>query len=193
MKTRLIYEKRCISLVVDHGKDKDKEKMVLGAMNLFEGTRCWYLIDVRLRDHPAAHPWSDSGSGDDFWSQLTAESPAEAAYIKSQLRECEEIEPGTFRWCTFRGIVRGEAEIDGYSPPGYEDFKRPVFHKRAGALAYLKEAQAFWESYEGMIRDSKIDNTHRQATESDIRWGLRLVDLPSSPRGVRDASDGPEI
>lgn len=168
--------------------------MVLGAMNLFEGTRCWYLIDVRLRDYPAAHPWSGSGGGDDFWSQLTAQSPEEAAYIKSSLREYEEVEPGTFRWCTFRGIVKGECEINGYAPPGYENFRRPVFHNRASALAYLKEAQTFWESYEGTIRDSKIENAHRQPTESDIRFGFsRVVKQETSPKALNDASDGPTI
>jgi len=172
LKTKLMREKGRISLVIDHGSDKTKEKMVLAAMTLFEGTDCWDVIDIRLEDHPAANPWSGSGSGDDFYSTYRPETPEEAEYLRSVLREYEELKDGSFRWCTFRGIVRGECEINGYAPAWYQEFKRPVFHSFRNGLTHLKEIQAFWESYNGSIRDSKIKNPYRQATETDIQFGI---------------------
>lgn len=172
MKTKLSYEKGRISLVVDHGKDKSKEKMVLAAMTLFEGSGCWDVIDIRLEDNPVAHPWSGSGNGDDFYATFTPKTPEEADYARTQLKEYEELEDGSFRWCTFRGIVRGACEINGFAPGHYQTFKRPVFHNRADGLAYLKSTQEFWEGFEGRITESKLDNPYRQPTAMQIEFAL---------------------
>lgn len=160
--------------------------MVLAAMTMFGDSECWNVIDIRLEDHPAANPWSGSGSGEDFYSTYAPKTLEEAAYLRSILREYEELSDGTFRWCTFRGIVRGECEINGFAPGGYNDFRRPVFHSFRGGLTYLKETRVFWDSYEGSIRDSKIKNPYRQATETDVQFAIscklgRLASLGISP------------
>lgn len=197
LKTKLSYEKGRISLVVDHGKDTAKEKMVLAAMTLFEGTGCWSLIDIRLEDNPVAHPWSGSGAGEDFYATFKPKTPDEAAYIRSQLKEYEERDDGSFRWCTFKGIVRGHYEIKDFAPGTYKDFRRPVFHNRNDGLAYLKETQAFWEGYEGKIADSKIHNPYAQPNQSEIIWGLAMIRIEAK-NATREPADrvedsGPEM
>lgn len=195
MKTKLTYEKGRISLVVDHGKDKTQEKMVLAAMTLFEGTRCWNVIDIRLEENPVAHPWSGSGSGEDFYATFTPKSPEESNYVRSQLKEYEELEDGSFRWCTFGGIVRGAYEIDNFAPGTYQTFRRPVFHNRADGLAYLKDTQTFWEGFEGKIADSKIDNPYAQPRESRLSWDLAVIRIEARAAAKKivenDDSPGP--
>lgn len=191
MKTKLAHEKGRISLLVDHGKDKSKEKMVLAAMTLFEGTGCWTLIDIRLSERPVAHPWSGSGNGEDFYASHRPETKEEAGFFKSRLREFEELEDGEIRWCTFRDIVRGECEIDGFAPGGYKEFRRPVFHKRAGALSLLKEIQVFWEGFEGSIADSTINNPFRQPRSSNISADLWVEQAVAKKKSrSREASEG---
>ena len=195
MKTKLTYEKGRISLIVDHGKDTSREKMVLAAMTLFEGTGCWSIIDIRLEDNPVAHPWSGSGSGEDFYSTFVPKSADEATYARSQLKEYEELEDGSFRWCTFKGIVRGACEINDYAPGGYQTFRRPVFHNRTDGLAYLKETQTFWDSYEGKIADSKIPNPHVQPNETEISWGLAIkkIEARAAVKKAADAEASPGL
>lgn len=166
MKTNILREIGRVSLVIDHGVPTTMEnKQALAAMTLLEGTGCWSIIDIRLDDHPRADPWSASGSGEDFYSELKPKSPEQAIEIKAMLKEYQELEDGTLVWCSFRDIVRGEPGVNGYTPAGRKNFQPPVHHSRRQGLILLKEMQDFWEAHTGTLMDAKIDNPYAQPSE----------------------------
>lgn len=172
MKTRLSYDKGYISLIVDHQGDLSKDRAVLAAMTLFDGTGCWSIVDIRLDPDGYAHPWSGSLIGEDFQSSIVPESIQDAAYIKSRLKEYEEREDGRIVWCTYRDIVRGQTGVKGYIPAGRHDFHAPVYHSRSDGIAYLKDAKQFWDVYEGEIEKAKINNPFRQPGMTGLRSEL---------------------
>lgn len=176
MKTKFLQEKGRISLIVDHGKDKSAKKQVLAAMTLYEGTGCWTLIDIRLSSNPTAHPWSGSGNGEDFYSSYKPSSPEEAETIKGMLKEFQEQEDGTLRWCTYRNIVRGETSVNGYTPIQYVDFERHVLHSKSSAFEKLKDIQTFWEAHEGTIAQAKIPNPYAQPSDSIVSMRLIIME-----------------
>lgn len=172
MKTRLSYDKGYISLIVDHQGDLSKDRAVLAAMTLLEGTGCWSIVDIRLDPDGYAHPWSGSLIAEDFQSSIVPESTQDAAYVKSRLKEYEEREDGRIVWCTYRDIVRGQTGVKGYIPVARHDFHASVYHSRAEGLAYLKDAKQFWDGYEGEIELAKIDNPFRQPGSTGLRSEL---------------------
>lgn len=165
MKTKLKRSPDRISLVVDTGKGG--EIQVLASMTKFEGTPCWKLIDVRLKDDPEAHEYSGDLDADDAWASISPQSKEEANLIKAKLKEFKE-KNGKIHWCTFNGIVRGEVSINGVIPPTYRSFERPVFHSMDTGLRYLKEAKAYWETHEGPIVRSKIENPYAQPSRTMV-------------------------
>lgn len=57
---------------------------------------------------------------------------------------------------------------------GTNNLNAPVFHKRSGGLALLKEIQAFWEEFDGPIEKSQIDNPYAQPRASNIAMDFRV-------------------
>lgn len=172
MKTRLSYDKGYISLIVDHQGDLSKDRAVLAAMTLLEGTGCWSIVDIRLDPDGYAHPWSGSLIAEDFQSSIVPESTQDAAYVKSRLKEYEEREDGRIVWCTYRDIVRGQTGVKGYIPVARHDFHPPVYHSRSEGLAYLKDVKQFWEGYEGETQLAKINNPYKQPNATGLRSEL---------------------
>jgi hypothetical protein len=172
MKTKFSIEKGRISLLVDHGKNADAEKQVLAAMTLYEGTRCWTIIDIRLDKAPVADPWSGSGSGEDFFSELKPKSPAEAEDAKAMLNEYEERPDGTLMWCTYNSIVRGELAINGYTPVSPYGLKRYIHHNKSGGMDKLREIKAFWDNHQGTIVEGAISNPHGQPSVTEVWMAL---------------------
>lgn len=168
MKTKFLIEKGRTSLVVDHGKGAWDDKQVLAAMTHYDGTRCWTVIDIRLTDTPSADPWSGSGVGEDFYSQLKPKSEAEANEVKVLLKDYQELADGTLIWCTYKNIVRGHFDINGLAPGTPNGIKRPIYHRKAEAMAKLLECKAFWENHQGTIAEGKIPNPYSQPGASDI-------------------------
>lgn len=168
MKTKFSIEKGRVSLLVDHGKNADAEKQALAAMTLYEGTRCWTIIDIRLEKVPVAHPWSGSGDGEDFYSEWKPKSPAEADEVKALLSEYEERADGTLMWCTYKDIVRGSLAVNGYTPVSAHGLKRHIHHSKAEGMAKLREIKAFWEGHQGTIVEGAIHNPYSQPSASDI-------------------------
>lgn len=175
MKTKFSFEKGRISLLVDHGKNTEAEKQVLAAMTLYEGTRCWTVIDIRLEKAPVADPWS--GSAIDFFTELKPKSAAEADEVKAMLREYEERADGTLMWCTYKNIVRGELAINGYTPVSAYGLKRYVHHTKAAGMAKLREIKAFWEKHQGTIVEGAIHNPYSQPSASDVWMALTCKEL----------------
>jgi hypothetical protein len=177
MKTKFLFEKGRISLLVDHGKNTDAEKQVLAAMTLSEGTRCWTIIDIRLNKVPVAHPWSGSEMADDFNAHWKPKSPSEAEAVKAMLLEYEEREDGTLMWCTYRNIVRGDLGVKGYTPVSSRGLKLYTHHDKASGMAKLREMKAFWECHHGTIAEAAIHNPYSQPSSSDVWLTLTCEEL----------------
>lgn len=168
MKTKLLIEKGRTSLVVDHGRGDWDDKQVLAAMELYEGTQCWTVIDIRLGERPSADPWSGSGVGEDFYSQWKPKSEAEAGEVKALLQDYQELADGTLIWCTYKNIIRGHFDINGLAPGAPNGIKRAIYHRKAEAMAKLLECKNFWENHTGTIAEGKIANPYSQPSASDI-------------------------
>lgn len=167
MKTKIIREKFRVSLVLDDPTKKRGEYDVVAAMTLYEGTGCWQLVDVRLGQYMRPHPYAGGLSADHFHASHSPDSPEEAEFVKLLLREYVEDKDGSLHWCSFEGIVRGQPTVKGYAPPSFGQSQAGYFSQKDG-LAKLKEIQEFWESYEGSPAAAKVDNPHRQPTQSSI-------------------------
>ena len=174
MKTRIVrtHRNRCINLVVDDGA-KGKDRKVLASMTLFEGTGAWMLVDVRLHRYSRPSAYSGSLLADDVHAHFKPDNAEQAALVRSLLREYTEDDEG-LHWSTYEGLVRGTPRVNcGWQAScnhiGY-------FTQREG-LAYLETAQAWWAAFEGDFGDAKIDNPHRQPSETQIRSELMLRDL----------------
>lgn len=154
--------------MVDRPEEQGADLQVLAALTNMHDSACWYLVDIRLRSRPVANEYSGSGRAEDFLAEFIAESPEELAIAKGMLREFEEREGGRLLWCTYRGIVVGELNVDGYTPVSSESFYRPLYHSEERGLELLEGIQAFWEQYDGKIEDAAIDNIHAQPSESEV-------------------------
>lgn len=183
MKTKLVHEKGCISLVVDHGAQATEDnKQVLAAMNKMEGTQCWMVIDIRLAERPVANPWSGSCNAEDVFSYIKPASAEQSVKAKSMLKEYEEREDGTLVWCTFKNIVRGEPGVNGRVPWGPLNFHAPVYHSRKDGLELLAQMHAFWEGHEGTIAEAKIDNPFSQPRQSVIEMRFTIEESQEKRR-----------
>lgn len=182
MKATIRHEHQRIKLVIDDPNVPKDEQGVLAAMTLFEGTGCWHLVDVRLSLHKSINRYSGSGSAEDYHSSWEPKSPEEAELVKSLLREYREDSDGTIRWASFDGLVRGHPEVNGYRPVNYADFDQVGYFSYAEGLAYLKEAQTFWNGFEGDPNSVRIDNPHRQPSQSELSMRVFAwragIDLP---------------
>jgi hypothetical protein len=190
MKTRLSHEKGRVSLIIDHQGDLTKEKAVLAQMTHMEGTGCWSITDIRLSRECRAHQYSCSEIAEDFQAHIIPESPDEAAFIKSRLREYHELENGTILWCTFRNIVRGQSSVKGYTPPTSTGFHPPVYHSRADGLAYLKALKVFWDEHEGPTEAAKVVNPDNQPRESMLMMEMWAHQDRQKERAEQESSPG---
>lgn len=161
-------------MLVDHGRGELGDKQVLAAMTLYEGTRCWTVIDIRLCQIPTAHPWSGSGAGEDFYSEWKPKSDAESSEVKALLKEYQELADGTLIWCTYKDIVRGHSNINGYVPACPNEIQRNIYHTKAEAMQKLRECKAFWENHQGTIAAGRIENRYSQPGSSDVQVILAI-------------------
>ena len=166
MKTLLVTEPGRISLVIDVPGKARKDRDVLAAMTRFADAPCWMLVDVRLTKYMSPNPYVAGLPGEYYATYFKPESPEEAEFAKSKLREYREESDGTLVWCTYEGIVKGTPEVDGYTPPGV-NHNGGYFSKRDG-MARLLEIQKFWTTFEG--GDFRIENPFRQPTETSMRF-----------------------
>ncbi len=173
MKTRITRTHRntCIELQIDHGspaKNK-RDPLALASMTHFEGTSAWMLTDIRLHKTRTPSKYSGGLFSDDVSACFTPKTKAEAVFVRSLLREYTE-EDGMFRWSTYEGLVRGTPRqgvlLETNNHIGY--------FTREDGLAYLKNVQAWWETYEGNPAAAKVDNPHRQPGESLVTMLLML-------------------
>lgn len=166
--TKLIRERGRISLVLDDPTVAEEDRAVVAAMTLYEGTGCWRLMDVRLSRHRVPSPYFGGLNADDLCASIKPESPAEAAYVKSRLREYQEEADGTILWCSFDGIVRGEATVNGHSPATYAGFDQAGYFGLRSGLKKLVEIKAFWETHHCAPKEARIANPFRQPGESQL-------------------------
>jgi hypothetical protein len=176
MKTRIRHERGQIKLVIDDPAIPKDEQDALAAMSLLEGTGCWRLVDVRLTKHHVPGIGITSLGAEVYRASFKPETPENAEYAKSFLREYEEKPDGTLMWCTFDGVVRGAPEVKGYRPVHWANFDQAGYFSRADALAELKKIQEFWDDIESLDSDWRIKNPHRQPDWSDIRFAVRYRD-----------------
>ena len=173
-KTEIIEREGQIALVLSDPSVKPWERNRVAEMTEYEGTDCWHLVDIRLKQFPQLSTWGCSTGGDDYHASFTPENEHEATMVKSKLREYREDADGSIHWCSFNGIVRGHAEIDGYSPPRYLNFDQSGYFSRAEGVEKLHEMKAFWDAHQGTLLDARIDNPYRQVGESEMRLLLTI-------------------
>lgn len=166
MKTKICKTKGRISLVLDSQDYPKSDRPVLAQAIEDEGTGCWMIADIRLTDNPQVSVYACSIAAEDVRAQFRPDSEELAIMVKGKLREYRVTEDGTIEWCTFRNLVRGDVEVRGYTPVRSGDYQPPLYHTRTTVMAYLKQAQEFWEGYEGAITDVRIDNPNSQPRES---------------------------
>lgn len=171
-----------MALVVDQPAEQGATPQVLAALTNMHDSACWYLVDIRLRKHPAANEFSGSGRAEDFQAHYRPETEAQRALIKAMVREYKELEDGTVIWCTYLGLVAGEKSVDGYTPVNREKFHPPLYHSEERGLELLQDLRAFWERFEGRIEDSAIENPRGQPSESEVMHAVIRHQLAADRR-----------
>lgn len=168
MKTKIRYRRGQIALMLDDGsKDPWHESPRVAQMELYEGTGCWQLVDIRLAPyHTIKSPYSCSLSAEHYYAHYKPRDETEASALRKTLREYDEDEEG-FHWCTFHGIVRGHKTVRGYRP-SWLTHEFAGFFSRSESLSLLKEMQQWWEAYDGEYQAAKIPNPNIQPTQTDI-------------------------
>lgn len=174
----------------------DKLPVVACASN-YEGTGCWRVEDQRLAPHRLILSPYFGGAAEDFCSHFTAKTEAEAAYLRSTLREFIETPQDngeiTFKWCTYSGIVRGQTELELMNSR-HTGTNFSVIHKFSDVKAKLNEIQAFWNEWlstkppEQALKEMaciKIKNPYLQPSESRISMNSilarRNINIESEP------------
>ena len=164
-----------IALILVNPDMKPWESDRVALMELYEGTRCWQLVDVRLATYRAPGQYMNA-SADDYHAMYKPDTPENATEVRTMLHEYTEDTDGTFHWCSFEGIVRGHPTIDGYRPSWHLTDQAGYF-KRSEGLALMKEMQAWWEAYDGDPKLAKIDNPNRQMIETRIMSHFIMKDI----------------
>lgn len=194
METKLKRSKGQVELVVD-----DAEQGRLAVLVEHEGAGCWCLSDTRLAPHQCVGAYSAMHNADAYCSSFKPRCLAEAAFVKSLLREYQELENGTILWATFNGLVRGHPDIDGYKPAKWANFDQVGYFSYKEGLERLREMREFWTAFEGDPNTVKLDNPHHQLSETDVglkafraRQDGRLPapkDAPASPQSLPAAGN----
>lgn len=170
MKIKQISEKGRVSLVLPENGDS-----VVARLEHWEGTECWSLTDIRLAPHSIPSAFSFVGA-EQYHSTYTPNSIDESEFVKSKLRDYFIDDAGTYHWCTFAGIVKGEESIGGYSPSKNKFAQGGYFSYKTG-IAEINKIREFWSAFEGNIKEAKIANSLLQLSESEIRgeYSLHLI------------------
>lgn len=183
MRTRISSRRNSMyELVIDDGTTGDERK-VLAGMTLFEGTGLWMLTDIRLHQHRTPSSYSGGLFSDDMSCHFEPQHDEESRFVQGLLREFTVDEDGEINWSSFEGLVRGPRQGEcSWSDTGHNGIG---YFSKAEGLAYLTEVQKFWDAYEGGPADAKIENPHRQLTQSDVwfRVWTRRRELEASPSG----------
>jgi hypothetical protein len=147
----------------------------LARMELFEGTGCWRLSDMRLkRQIVHLSKYSSSIGAEHYHATFKPKNHKEGDLARSVLREFVTDPDGTISWCTFDGIVRGHPSVNGYTPPTYADFDQAGWFSRKEGLERMNEIKAFWDGYEGDPMATVIHNPNLQPTESMVQFMINL-------------------
>lgn len=159
-------------------------KAVVASINGF-AEDAWIPKDLRLHEFEQPSQYSGSLRADDMLAHWQPESPEEADYVRSLLREYEEAPDGSITWCSFQGLVRGTPRegvfLSRQNQLGY--------HTKTEVMAWLEDVRAWWEGYTGEASKAKIDNPDKQMTSSQMMMycvGKRMgLDVPPPPEPVR--------
>jgi hypothetical protein len=171
MKTRIIHKPDQIQLVIDNPAKPKGWHDVLAAMELYEGTGCWQLMDIRLSKLKKPGPYACALHAEVLCASFEPKTKEDADFIKSFLREYQEQPDGEIVWCTFDGIVRGAPEIRGRKPDLAQSHQAGYF-SRADGLAELKKTKEFWDNIESLDSNWRIENPHLQPTEHGVTLAL---------------------
>ncbi|HGP3143465.1 TPA: hypothetical protein ACLG1D_001070 [Pseudomonas aeruginosa] len=163
MKTSIIESEGYVALVDQDSSTEPSKRNVLAAMTNCEGHDLWQLTDVRLATHRKPSPFFGALLADDMHATITPQSPEEAAFFRSRLREFVEDQDGTLHWCTFDGIVRSDSP---HAKPSWIKFDQAGFFSREEGLSRLQEMQAYWEQFRGDPSTVKVENPSRQPSAS---------------------------
>ena len=174
MQTKISYEKGRILLT---GAAADGSPLRLANLELFEGTGCWALTDVRLAPHQVPSEYSAGHSAESFQAVFVPENDRQREIARRLLRRYREDADGSIRWCTFDGIVRGYAHVNGVRPPNSTDFHDCGYFSRREGIAQLREMQNWWAHYSGDPKYAKIDNPNLQLTSSQLQLEVHLRTL----------------
>lgn len=195
MKTKITRDRnQYIALIIDEPGKKGKERDVLAAMTLFEGTGCWKMTDVRLSRFRVPDPYAGSLNADVLHASLKPENEEDANYIKSRLREYQEDEDGTIRWCTFDGIVRGHPSVKGYAPARYKNFDQSGYFSQAEGLSKLQEIQLFWDNVPDLNYKWRINNPYWQPSQTIIMGEIVMRNMGyDASNSIEHNESGPGI
>lgn len=167
MKTKIIHDKGYIRLIIDDPQKSRNESDVLAVLSNYADSSCWTLEDIRLTKYRnIGRYWAQSA--DTFTACYCPKDESESAYVKSKLHDYHETPEGELLWCTFDGIVKGQPEINGYTPPQYAGFNRSVYFSRQEGLQKLKEIKVFWDDLENLEKNWRIENPNAQASQGEI-------------------------
>lgn len=188
-KSEIIEREGHIALVLADPAVAAWERNRVAEMTEDEGTDCWRVVDIRLKRFPQLSMYGCSTGADVYHASFTPDTEAEARLVKPMLREYREDADGSIHWCTFDGIVRGHPEVDGYRPRRYLDFDQAGYFSRDEGMAKLLEMKAFWDVYDGSLVDARIENPHRQVSDSEVQ-GLIIMERMNAERDRRVAALG---
>lgn len=164
MKTYIKRSRGGLDLLID---TPNGEPQVLASLSEMADADCWFVIDIRLLEHPLVHAYSGSALAEDFCARLMPESQAENDFYLSKLKDVVIDVDGAILWCTYQNMWKGSQSVDGYTPPSRT--KPAIYMTYAEGLQILNEIREFWESYDGQISDAKIPNPNRQPREMQLR------------------------
>ena len=174
MKSEIIEQEGRYAVVFADPTLEPWERNRVAELTEDEGTDCWQLVDIRLKAFPQLSKYGCSTGADDYHATFTPENEQQADRVKSMLRDFREDADGSIHWCTFNGIVRGHSEVNGYRPARYLDFDQAGFFSREEGLEKLQAIKRFWDAHTGSLAEARIDNPHRQPSESEVYFALRF-------------------
>ena len=106
-------------------------------------------------------------------------APEHADLIKSFLLKNKKRKDGAIHWCQYNGFpvapITGDRGLQR-TAPGFGPVDQTGYFSRADGLSYLKEAQKFWDGYEGEFKndDFRLPNPRWQESESELLSILRF-------------------
>jgi hypothetical protein len=192
MQTGIVHKRGRIQLIIDDPSKARGKHDVVAAMDHYEGTNCWELLDLRLTKHRTPGPYACSPVANVFCASYKPETKEEADFIKSRLREFQEQPDGEILWCTFDGVVRGAPDVNGYKPPQWGDFNQAGYFSRADGLAKLNEIKEFWDGVDDLDSDWRIENPNRQPSLIEITAKILFKKLDMEEQASADKNNADE-